>query len=549
MSTPPPLPGAYGPAIRVTLQAHGVRDFKNTLNSTKKAILGWADAIKQGIGIDLVRRATDAAFYLTRQAKEFLDSGIKFNAMVENAQIGLAAVLRSTLPEQFYTFNMALEKSRDLMEELRVKANRVGVGIADAAEVYSALSGMMTKSGIELDDQIDTLLLIMKATKAQGLHSQIQLMQEARAILMGESLRGALVASSAQMTPEGIKNAQIEGRMTEYIRDHLKGFTEALDTLSDSFNTLMTQFKSAGAELAGLFTEELFNDLKEGLWALVKILKSPVMQKLASIFGKIAWDVTPQLAPGPMGDAKMYLEWQRAIKEAVKYGSITANDAMIAMGLTQHPRDAAQDAFGQNTPINDWGMWMSPEAEAYIGEDLKAVWEDAIKSEKEAAEALKKLEGEYDKALDEAVRLEMEWKADEERQVAEYWDAIGQMILDEAERERRIRDEYNDALEEAVAWDMQEERRIKDEYDQALEEQMAREVDEYRKRVDSLNGMLGGVFRSVLSSHAPSGLAQRGLYASSGVANYYSTSLNQQRTMVDILRDIAKSERKALELL
>ena len=290
MATPPSLPtGGSGSTVTIAMAVSGdVEDLKKAreeIKKTKKEMGEWSGAIKTGFSIDVFQLALQSIQQLGAEMKRLFWEGIEWNAMLETQRIGIAAVLRSVNPDSFRSFNSALGKSRELFAELRKEAIKAGIDIGTAAAVFTASTGLMTRKGIPLDRQVALSTLIMRATRAQGLNNEIQLLQESRAILMGENLRGAQVAQSADITLKGLKAAAETGTTEQYITRQLRGYMEANGDMAESYNILTAQVRTLAKEMQGLITEEIFEGFKDVLWAMKEFLQIPIVGTLIGHFG------------------------------------------------------------------------------------------------------------------------------------------------------------------------------------------------------------------------------------------------------------------------
>lgn len=195
--------------------------------------------------------------------------GVQFNASVERAQLGIAAIQKMLRPELFKDFGEAMSVAGEAVDLLKEKAKEAPGSFNDLVQAFQAMSGAMSSTGMSLRQQVNMVVLMSQAMSGLGLGPD-QLLQESRALLMGQFDRHAMAAQIlAKGNIEAFRaewqQARDTGKMYEWLTGKFAAFTEAANIGKQSFTVLLSNLGDAFEQLAGKHTKALFDALKIGM--------------------------------------------------------------------------------------------------------------------------------------------------------------------------------------------------------------------------------------------------------------------------------------------
>lgn len=234
----------------------------------------FIDSLRQGVGIDIGGRIVSAVAALPAAFQAAIDRGVAFNATVESATLGVAAILRQFQPEQFGSVNAALGKSGEVIEQLKGKATETTASFQDLVQAFSANAGAATAAGVPISKQADLLVTLSNAVSGLGISTQ-QLTQETRALLTGEIDQNAQVARTLGITREQIEQAKAQGQVYEFLTGKLKAFGEAGALAGQTYAGAWSNLGDTIDQVLGSATEPVFEELRRDYLALAEELKKP----------------------------------------------------------------------------------------------------------------------------------------------------------------------------------------------------------------------------------------------------------------------------------
>ncbi len=211
-----------------------------------------------GVMLGIGQKLTDALAMIPLKFKEAIAAGFEFNSMMETNQVALAAALRTSSPESFTTFNQALGAARNMFGDLRKEARAAGVDIQVVSEIMAAMTGLMTRAGINLKEQPKLVASLANAVSVLGLKGQH--LTEVRSILSGQNLHSSMLAKILGLDAESINAAKSSGTFLDLLKDKLKGFDEGASEAKTSWQRLIESIKAANREAAGAATRGMFKD-------------------------------------------------------------------------------------------------------------------------------------------------------------------------------------------------------------------------------------------------------------------------------------------------
>jgi hypothetical protein len=209
-----------------------------------------------------VQRFLSLLQQIPSKLKEAVETGIEFNATMENARSGIAGLLLQFQPGRFHDFEQALKGADDVIGAIRDKAK--GQPLQPLIEAFQTATGVATDAGISLDKQVSLIVDIGRATRAISLPQQ-QIVQETRALFNGEINRNAQLSIALGITNEMVENAKQEGRLYELIESKLSGINTASGEALKNYSQLLEAVKFTVQESLGELTQPIFQTLKNGL--------------------------------------------------------------------------------------------------------------------------------------------------------------------------------------------------------------------------------------------------------------------------------------------
>ncbi len=231
-------------------------------------------SLRLGVGIDLGGRIVAAVAALPAAFQAATQRGLEFNATVESAQLGVAAILRQFRPEQFATVGAALGTAGGVIEQLKVKATETTATFQDLARAFAANAGAATAAGVPIGQQADLLVLASNAVAGLGISTD-QLTQEYRALLTGEIDENAQLARTLGITRETIETQKAQGKLVEFLTTRLGAFGEAGKLAAQTFAGARSNLGDVLDQVLGDASAPVFEELRKDYLALADELRKP----------------------------------------------------------------------------------------------------------------------------------------------------------------------------------------------------------------------------------------------------------------------------------
>lgn len=206
--------------------------------------------------------------------KGTLTDGVKFNAQLEQAQVGVASVLRQFNPERYKDFRSAMTASTGVLEQLRKKAKETSATFGELLEGFQSSSGAMAGAGIPLEKQVNLISMMSQTLTALGIQ-QHQLRQETTAILTGNINRNAQAAMMLGITAQDVARAKEAGQLYEFLTSKMSSFAKASELAAGNISVLEGNLKDAVTNQAADATKELTESYRELLKALTDLVNAP----------------------------------------------------------------------------------------------------------------------------------------------------------------------------------------------------------------------------------------------------------------------------------
>lgn len=205
--------------------------------------------------------------------KSGIEQGIRFNAALQDATLGIAAIQKQFNPEKFKNFDDAIRSAGNAVELLREKAVKSPASFQQLVTAFQGLSGAATSAGISMKNQVDLVVLMSQALAGLGIRSE-QILQESRALLTGNINENAMAARILGITKEDIDKAKEAGQLYEFLTGKLQAFAEAGERGARNFNTALSNLKDVIEQKLARATETLFKLLSDGFLKLTAWLDS-----------------------------------------------------------------------------------------------------------------------------------------------------------------------------------------------------------------------------------------------------------------------------------
>lgn len=286
-----------------------------------------------GIGLSLAGGAIDRLADIPRIFTEAITEGVKFNATLESARLGVAAIYKQFAGDRFPTFETAMAGADKAVSALQAKAAVTNATFSQLLGGYQATVGALFAAGItDMQKQVDTIGLLANSVAAV-IPDPSQLVQEMRAILTGNITPDAQAANTFGITAESIRSAKEAGTLFEYLEGKLSAFAEAGERGGQTMNTAM-------------------GNLKEALVALETEAAKPVFEALKDIILDLNGALTSETAKNTAGGISSLIQSSRdaaagALPTLKELAGIYAMMHPITAGVLKGAIATGQSGFGQ----------------------------------------------------------------------------------------------------------------------------------------------------------------------------------------------------------
>ena len=271
------------------------RELARTQGRGNRLILTFKRLAGVFVGFQAIRFGAEAL-------RESITAGIRFNAVMEDARIGIAGMVATIaevrneegkLVEGADKFAAALGIADDQLEQIRRRSLATVATFPQLIEAFQAGVAPGLEAGLSLDEIVTVTERVSQA--AAGLRiQQNQLNEEIRSLLRGTAqARTSLVATilfgGAENANKRIKEAREVGNVFEVINERLKILGIAANETQRTFTGTLARLKGVLQFTAGRGSILFFNELKE------------IMNQVSDIFVKTTRtaegfieDVTPR---------------------------------------------------------------------------------------------------------------------------------------------------------------------------------------------------------------------------------------------------------------
>jgi hypothetical protein len=211
--------------------------------------------------------------------------GIEFNSVMEQARIGLSALLQSTQLifgkdqpnkplEGVAAYTAAAKIAEGVTQRLQIKLIPLRATSEELIPIFNQIITAAAGAGLTIEQTEDTFISLAGA--AQILQVPIdRLGTEIRLLLSGTtretSRLGPALFGSAKAAREFVKEHRAAGDLFPALQQKLSAYNQALIVSTSSYSVLAENAKEVFQRLSALATSTLFDKIKEGL---VKITTS-----------------------------------------------------------------------------------------------------------------------------------------------------------------------------------------------------------------------------------------------------------------------------------
>ncbi|MES2692668.1 MAG: hypothetical protein V4773_04285, partial [Verrucomicrobiota bacterium] len=214
-----------------------------------------------------------------------IKGGVGFNEQLEQAELGIAAVLKQfDSAGKYKNFDDALKASAAAIELLKVKAKESPASFSDLVQAFQGTAGAMAAANIPLQKQVDLVVTMSQTLAGLGIRSE-QILQETRALITGNINADAAAAKILGITSADISSAKQRGQLYEFLTGKVAAFGEAARRGAGSLATLRSNFGDVLEQRMARATERV-NDALKGLFAtLSRAVETPAFAALVDGIG------------------------------------------------------------------------------------------------------------------------------------------------------------------------------------------------------------------------------------------------------------------------
>lgn len=304
-----------------------------------------------------------AAFAGFEGFRAFTEAGLRFNATIESATLGIATLITAqaqlhTKSGELLTGTKALGAAQDLaadqVQKLRIANLQTTATLDELIAGFQQAVGVGLRWGFTLDQSRKFTVLMAQAAANLQLPMN-QLNEEIRSLLQGTiNPRNTRIATALHITNEQIKEAQKSGQLFDFISKRMEAFSIAGEATAKTFAGVMSNIKDSLLLITGEATKPLFDKLKEvGQTTLEEIFdmkNARISEKFAGIievaqrvFGALG-DLLGEAINGAVKGAEAFNQWM------LENGNLV-EDLWQTMGLIVDQfkgliKDVASVAFG-----------------------------------------------------------------------------------------------------------------------------------------------------------------------------------------------------------
>jgi hypothetical protein len=253
----------------------------------------------QGIGQDVYGDLKTTLAAIPTMLRQAVVEGLNFNATVESARLGVAAIFKQFDTTGSKSFQDAMRESGEAIDLLKEKAKTSPATFEQLVGGFQGLAGSMSAAGLGIKQQVDLVVLMSQALSGLGIRSD-QLLQESRALVTGNITEDAAAARILGITKAQVDSARESGQLFDFLTSKLDAFAEAGAVGAESYNTQISNLEDNLTQLKGVATEEFFTQIKDGLKGINAELGAEKAEQMAAGLGAMLGNVLPLI--GDVGE-------------------------------------------------------------------------------------------------------------------------------------------------------------------------------------------------------------------------------------------------------
>jgi hypothetical protein len=232
------------------------------------------EQIKAGLNFDIGSQIAQGLRSIPQMMDSVVDKGIQFNATLETSKLGIAAVLKQfDQTGKFQDFDAALEEAAGAIEMLKQAAKESPATFESLVQAYQGTAGAMASSGMNIQQQVNTIVTMSQTLAGLGIRNE-QILQETRAILMGNINEDAQAARILEITRKQVEDAKQQGTLFEFIQGRMDSFAEAGRRGAQSYTVSLSNIEDAFTQTAASLTADLFEKQKASYMDLQETMNS-----------------------------------------------------------------------------------------------------------------------------------------------------------------------------------------------------------------------------------------------------------------------------------
>ncbi len=255
------------------------------------------DTVKEGFGIDIGHRFIDGFAEIPGLFTEAIHRGIEYNAEMQTMARGLGAALEGVQPEKYLNFEQARKAGVAALDQLRDKANSLGLEFKPLAETFSVAMPTMMESGItKMSDQMDVMIRLSQMAAAKNLSGN-QAMRDILDELTGRGERTMFgkELDAVGLTSKALEEAKANGTEASLILQKTASYGEAAADGANSYagalRTVHNEIEQLEGEIAKPVFEKLASLLQGGKGALGSTAASGAAEGVGHVLSGVLDDV------------------------------------------------------------------------------------------------------------------------------------------------------------------------------------------------------------------------------------------------------------------
>jgi len=251
--------------IGSTADTRGIKQSQAELDRLKSSAKQAADALRTGFGVDIAGRIVSSFASIPTALAGALRQGLEFNAVMANAETGIANIVARFQGLNGEAAKSAAGKALAQIAELEPK---VAGTMQDLLAGFSATLASSAAAGLSIEQNIDLLGRFANALSNTGQPAH-QLAQEMRAILSGNINQDAALAKILEISNEDINKAKSAGTLYQFLVEKIG----ALGAASDSVAAKVSSFQSQVSKLSGELAKPMFDVLVSAMEDLAREMR------------------------------------------------------------------------------------------------------------------------------------------------------------------------------------------------------------------------------------------------------------------------------------